>query len=205
VRKRAFGQRALLLPYKVDEEVRKRVMREAVKTYAWPLDRPHLSEAAKEFFRRLPAEHQRTVGEVLGWDEGETTRLRHDEAATLAKIAALGDDSLARFLMLCSFAHRGANRDGRRRVDQGAVGSLSRERGVNHALIDATVRAELCPQKYRSAHRAYLEAVREGRAADKPVVYERAGGEVVGGPLATEAAETAPPVKARRAPMKKAA
>ena len=50
---------------------------------------------------------------------------------------------------------------------------LSRERGINHALIDAEVRAELCPKKYRTAHKEYLATVKNGRAADQPVVYER--------------------------------
>jgi len=39
-------------------------------------------------------------------------KLRLDEAAVLHKLAALGDDELVRFLMLCSFAHYGANQYG---------------------------------------------------------------------------------------------
>lgn len=163
-----------LFDIRIDEAVRKRVMAEAIKTYSWPLDRQHLNEAVKEFFRRIPIEHQRTICEVLGWNNDEAGKLRFDDAATLAKVAALSDHELAQFLMLCSFAHYGANQYGNRQVDQNAVVRLSEERGINRRLIDATVRAELCPKKYRAAHQTYLNAVKEGRAADKPVVYERA-------------------------------
>jgi len=78
-----------------------------------------------------------------------------------------------KFLMLCSFAHYGSNRYGNSRADQEPILRLSRERGVNHALIDAQLRAELSPKKYKAAHDAYLEAVKSGKAAEKPVVYER--------------------------------
>jgi ParB family chromosome partitioning protein len=50
-----------LFDIRVDEAVRKRVMTEAIKTWSWPLDRTHLNEAVKEFFRRIPSEHQRTI------------------------------------------------------------------------------------------------------------------------------------------------
>ena len=50
---------------------------------------------------------------------------------------------------------------------------LSRERKVNHTLIDAQVRVELCAKKYKAAHEAYLDAVTKGKAAKKPVVYEQ--------------------------------
>jgi hypothetical protein len=49
---------------------------------------------------------------------------------------------------------------------------LSEERGVNHALIDAQARVELSPKKYKAAHDAYLEAVRNGEVAIQPVVHE---------------------------------
>jgi hypothetical protein len=161
-----------LFDIKVDEAVRKRVMKEAIKTWSWPLDRTHLNEAIKEFFRRIPSEHERTICEIFGWKEEEAGRVRFDDSAMLGKLAALSDDELARFLMLCSFAHYGANQYGNKRVDQQQVVRLSQERGVNHALIDAQVRAELSPKKYQAAHQAYLEAVRNGDAAIRPVVYE---------------------------------
>jgi ParB family chromosome partitioning protein len=50
-----------LFNIKVDEVVRKRLMKEAIKTWSWPLDRTHLNEAVKEFFRRIPTDHQRTI------------------------------------------------------------------------------------------------------------------------------------------------
>jgi ParB/RepB/Spo0J family partition protein len=162
-----------LFDIKVDEIVRKRVMKEALSTYAWPLERRHLDEAVKEFFRRIPASDQKTVCEVFGWDKEETGSLRFDDTAVLGKLATLNDDDLARFLMLCSFAHYGANQYGSNQVDQTAVVQLSAERGVNHTLIDATVRAEVSPKKYKAMHEAYLEIVTEGRAAEKPVVYEK--------------------------------
>lgn len=98
--------------------------------------------------------------------------MRSDEAAALAKVAALSDDEITQFLMLCSLAHYGANRNGNRQVDQSSVVRLGEERGVNHRLIDAAVRAELCPKKYKASHESYLSAVREGREASKPVVFE---------------------------------
>jgi hypothetical protein len=36
-------------------------MKEAIKTYGWPLERAHLNEAVKEFYRRIPSEHQRVI------------------------------------------------------------------------------------------------------------------------------------------------
>jgi hypothetical protein len=54
---------------KVDEIVRERVIREAVKTFAWPLDRAHLNEAAKKFFLCIPSSDQRTICEVFDWEE----------------------------------------------------------------------------------------------------------------------------------------
>ncbi|HYE73614.1 MAG TPA: hypothetical protein VEF04_09785, partial [Blastocatellia bacterium] len=161
-----------LFDIKVDEAVRKRVMQEAIKTFSWPLKRGYLNEVVKEFFRRIPAEHQRTIAEVLGWQQEEAEQLRHNEAILLIKIAGFNDDELAQFLMLCSFAHYGANQDGHTQVDQSAVIQLSNERGINHTLIDAQVRLELSPKKYRSKHQAYLNAVRDGRQIQKPVVYE---------------------------------
>jgi hypothetical protein len=76
--------------------------------------------------------------------------LRFDEAEILHKLAALDDDELARFLMLCSIAHYGANQYGNSRADQKLVVKLSQERGVNYGFIDAQVRAELCPKEIKS-------------------------------------------------------
>ncbi len=98
--------------------------------------------------------------------------MRFDEAAVLHKLAALDDDELARFLMLCSFAHYGANQYGNSKTDQKLVVKLSQERGVNYGLIDAQVRAELSPKKYKAVHNAYLEMVKIGKEAKRPVVYE---------------------------------
>ena len=50
---------------------------------------------------------------------------------------------------------------------------MSKEREVNHTLIDAQVRVELCAKKYKAAHEAYLDAVTNGETAKKPVVYEQ--------------------------------
>lgn len=164
-------RRQELFEIRVDEIVRKRVFGEALKTFAWSLERAYLNEAVKEFYRRIPSSDQQTICEVFGWSEKE--KLRFDDEAVLKELARLDDNQLAQFLMLCSFAHYGANRDQNRRVDQSAVLQLSKERNVNHVLIDAEVRAELCPKKYKDAHDAYLEAVRAGKKADKPVVYEQ--------------------------------
>lgn len=168
------GQRMQeLFDIKVDEVARKRVIQEAIKTFASPLERRHLNEAAKEFFRRIPSDDQKTICEIFGWNDEETGKLRYDNEAVLQELAKLDDDRLAQFLMLCSFAHYGANPQRNRQVDQRAVVKLSQERGVNHALIDAEARLELCPRKYKAGHEEYLAGVKAGRVAGKPLVYER--------------------------------
>jgi hypothetical protein len=164
-----------LFEIKVDEVVRKRVMKKAIKAWSWPLDRADLNHAVKEFFRRIPSEHQLTICEVFGWEKNTADKLRFDEEAMLHKLADLDDGELGRFLMLCSVAHYGANRYGSNRVDQSEVVQLSAKRGVDHALIDAELRLELCPKKYLTTHRAYLEAIKSGKAASKPVVYDHPG------------------------------
>lgn len=173
-----------LFEIRVDEAVRKRVMAEALKTFTWPLARPQLNEIAKEFFRRILGDDQRTICEVFGWNEEVTSQVRFDDSAVLRELAKLEDNRLAQFLMLCSFAHYGANRDAQRQIDQAAVVRLSKECDVNHKLLDAEVRAELCPKKYKAAHLSYLESVKRGKAKVKPVVYEAA-------PLAAGQEETA--------------
>ena len=62
-------RRQELFDVKVDEIVRKRVMREATKTFARPLDRAHLNEAVKEFFRRTSSNDQRTICEAFGCEK----------------------------------------------------------------------------------------------------------------------------------------
>jgi ParB family chromosome partitioning protein len=158
---------------KVDEIVRKRVMKEALETYKWPLERAHLNEVVKEFFRRIASDDQRTICEVFGWSDDLASKLRYDQPAVLREIAKLDDSRLSQFMMLCSFAHYGANQYKHNQVDQKPVVQLSRERKVNHALIDAQVRVELCAKKYKATHQAYLDAVTEGKAAKKPVVFEQ--------------------------------
>jgi hypothetical protein len=158
---------------KVDEIVRKRVMKEALQTYKWPLERAHLNEVAKEFFRRIASDDQRTICEVFGWEEDLASKLRYDQGAVLGEVAKLDDNQLAQFMMLCSFAHYGANQYKHNQVDQKPVVQLSKERKVNHTLIDAQVRVELCAKKYKAAHEAYLDAVTNGEIAKKPVVYEQ--------------------------------
>jgi ParB family chromosome partitioning protein len=162
-----------LFDIKVDEVVRKRVLKEAVNTYSWPLERKHLNEVVKEFFRRIPSDDQKTICEVFGWGDDAASKLRFNDDAVLGELEKLDQDRLAQFMMLCSFAHYGANSYKNHRVDQTAVVRLSKERGTNHTLIDAQARAELCAKKYRAAHQAYLNAVTKGEAAEKPVVHER--------------------------------
>ena len=74
--------------------------------------------------------------------------------------------------MLCSFAHYGANHYGNSRTDQELVVKLSQGRGVNYELKDAQVRAEMSPKKYKAVHNAYLEMVKNGKVAKRPVVFE---------------------------------
>ncbi|HKQ08145.1 MAG TPA: ParB/RepB/Spo0J family partition protein [Blastocatellia bacterium] len=158
---------------KVDEIVRKRVMKEALQTYKWPLERGHLNEVAKEFFRRIASDDQRTICEVFGWSDDLASKLRYDQPAVLREIAKLDDSQLAQFMMLCSFAHYGANQYKHNQVDQKPIVQLSKDRKVNHTLIDAQVRVELCAKKYKAAHEAYLDAVTKGEVTRKPVVYEQ--------------------------------
>ena len=162
-----------LFDIKVDEVVRKRVFGEAIKTFSWPLDRIHLNEVAKEFFRRIPSDDQKTIYEVFGWNDEEVSKLRYDNEAVVQELAKLDDDRLAQFFMLCSFAHYGADPQRHRQVDQSGVVKLSQDRGVNHVLIDAEARLELCPKKYKAGHEEYLAAVKAGRGAEKPLVFER--------------------------------
>lgn len=162
-----------LFDIKVAEAVRKRVLPAALATYQAPLERPELNTIARVFFRRLPMAEQHTVGDVLGWAEEDARRYRHDEAALDGWLTALSETELARLLVLCAVAHHGANPAGQQWVDQSAVEHLAQARGVNYLLLDAEVRAELCPKKYAGAHAAYLQTVREGRAGEKPIVYER--------------------------------
>ncbi len=163
-----------LFDIKVDEATRKRAMAAVLKAFTWPLDRAHLNETIKEFFRRIPGEHQKTIGEVLGMEAKTAERLRLDESALLDQLTEWNDDKLAQFMMLCSFAHFGANRYKDHRVSQQDIIGLCEEFGVNHALIDAEVRAELCAKKYKETHLAYLAAVSSGETPSKPVVYEEA-------------------------------
>jgi hypothetical protein len=141
------------------------VMKEAIRTWSWPLDRRDLNIAIKEFFHRIPSEHQRTIYEIFGWEGNAAGKLRFDEAAVLHKLAALDDDELARFLMLCSFAHYGANQYGNSRADQKLVVKLSQERGVNYELIDGQVRAELSP---RNSKLCIMPTSKWSRAAKWP-------------------------------------
>ena len=93
--------------------------------------------------------------------------------AVLCKLRDLGDNELAQFLMLCSVAHYGTNHYGSSRVDQKKVVQLAGERGVNYGLIEAQARYDLCAKKYKTDHRIYLEAIKNGKSAMMPVVYER--------------------------------
>lgn len=162
-----------LFNIKVDEIVRKRVLGEAIKTFSWPLERKHLDEIAKEFFRRIPADDQRTILEVLGLGEKEAEKMRFNPEGMLKRLSAFHEHQLAQFLVLCSVAHLGANPGKHRQVDESEIVALSKDRQVNHTLIDAEVRLALCAKRYKEAHQAYLESVRKNEPAPKPVVYEQ--------------------------------
>lgn len=166
-------RRQEIFEIKIEEEARHRVMKEALSTYTWPLERTQLNAIAVEFFARIPHSDQKTIFKVLGWEQDKTTRLRYDPAQLREALTQLDDASLAQFLMLCSFAHYGANPARTHQVSQAAVLQLSQERGLNHTLIDAQVRLELCPKKYKEQHQNYLALVKQGQAAKKPLVCER--------------------------------
>ena len=133
----------------------------------------YVSGAIEANFRRIPSDDQRTICEVFGWSDDLASNLRYDQPTILRELAKLDESRLAQFMMLCSFAHYGANQYKHNQVDQKPVVQLSKERGINHTLIDAQVRVELCAKKYKAAHEAYLDAVAKGEAAKKPVVYEQ--------------------------------
>jgi ParB family transcriptional regulator, chromosome partitioning protein len=185
-------RRQELFDVKVAEAVRQQVMRQALSSFVWPLTRADWNAIAREFFRRIPPEHQRTIAQVWGWLPEEASQFRSDETAFWERLASFSDDQLGQFLRLCSFAHYGANREMRHAVDQSAVIGLSQICQVNHTLIDATVRAEFCPKKYRAAHEAYRLAVQEGKAISKPVIFER------GADAAAQVIETAIPRPRRK-------
>lgn len=176
-----------LFNIKVDELVRRRVFAEAIKVLTWPLERKHLNEAVKEFFRRIPADVQKIICEVFGWNEELKGKLRFDDGAVLKELARLDNHRLAQFLMLCSFAHYGTNHDGNHQVNQSLVVGLSQACKVNHILIDAEVRLALCAKKYKPAHEAYLAAVQNGQKAETPVVFERAVQVAASSPVSTTA------------------
>ncbi|MEJ7619081.1 MAG: hypothetical protein WKF30_19385 [Pyrinomonadaceae bacterium] len=163
-----------LFEVKINETVRKRVFAEAIKTYDWPLERAHLNEVVCEFFRCIPTDDQKTIGEVFDFDEERAAKFRHDAAALLEELAKLTDARLAQLMVLCSFGHYGSNPYPHNQVDQSRVTQLAAERGVDYALVDAEARAERAPKKYRAEHERYLAAVRSGKRPERrPVVYER--------------------------------
>ncbi len=162
-----------LFDIKVDEAVRLRVMAEAINTFGFPFDRPTLNMVALAHFRRIPTNDQRTIITVYGLSEEDGQRLKDGGNGGLDVLAKESDERLGQFMVLCSIAHFGANQYGNKRVSQTVVTSLAEVRGVNHRLIEAEVRHELSPNKYKADHAAYLEAVRAGTTADLPVVYER--------------------------------
>lgn len=163
-----------LFNIKVDEAVRKRVFAEAIKTYTWPLERESLNKVVCEFFRRIPTDDQKTITEVYGIDKDLADTFRHNPDGLLQIVAKMDETEIARFLMLCSFAHYGANQYMHRQYDQSRVTELAGERGVNHLLIDAEVRYELAPKKYKARHQKYLDEIRGGKKeVIKPVVFER--------------------------------
>lgn len=162
-----------LFDIKVDEIVRKRVLGEAIKTFSWPLERKYWDDIAKEFFRRISSEDQRTILEVLGLGEKEAEKLRFDHEGILNRLSGFDEHQLVQFLVLCSVAHFGANPSKHRQVDQSEIVALSKNRKVNHTLIDAEVRLELCAKRYKEAHQTYLESVQKNEPVPKPVVYEQ--------------------------------
>jgi ParB family chromosome partitioning protein len=162
-----------LFDMRVDEAVRLRVFGEAVKTYTYPLDREQMNTVASQFFRRITSEDQRTILTVLEWPEDKINSLRYNESKMLAEIEKMEDDQLAQFMMLCTFAHFGANQYMNKKQDQSPVEKLSKARGVNIKLIDAEVRLERAPKKHKAAHETYLEKVRAGsKNPKKPLIYE---------------------------------
>lgn len=158
---------------KVDEAARLQIMKESLPTYSWPLERTQLNQVALEFFERIPASDQKTIFKVLGWEVEKTSKLRYDREKLQQELSQMEDHGLAQFLMVCSFAHYGANPARAHRVDQSAVVQLSQERGLNHTLIDAQVRLDLCPKKYKERHQDYLVMVKQGHQAPKPSICEK--------------------------------
>lgn len=181
-------RRQEIFEIRVEEETRQRVMKEALATYTWPLERAQLNSIADEFFRRILPSDQKTICQVLGWEADKTRTLRYTPAQLWERLTQMDDVGLTQFLMLCSFAHYGANPARTHQVSQAAVVNLSQERGLNHTLIDAQVRLDLCPKKYRARHQDYLAAIKQGRSVSKPTITGRS-------PQITEATSAPPKAK----------
>lgn len=157
---------------KVNDATRLEVFRQAIPTFGnGEIDRTWRERMVAEAFVRLPHTDSDVIAQLIGQD---LPRDSYEIKKLLSKLAGMDDDELARLMHLCAFVHYGSNHGGRSVVDQSLVVGLALERGLNYTLIDAGVRLEQAPKKYKATHEAYLQAVTAGEEAALPVVYETA-------------------------------
>jgi ParB/RepB/Spo0J family partition protein len=170
------ARRQELFDIKVAEETRRRVFIECLKTYRYPLEFGQQQFVAAAHFERIPTEHRKVLCSLMGWEHKDLTDFTDSkrEKKLVKLIEAMDEHDLAGFMVLMSFIHFGANSHGGHFVKQTEVERLAKEREVNYALIEAGVRLERSPKKYRPAHERYLRAVEGGEKAAKPKVYEPA-------------------------------
>lgn len=181
---------------KVNDATRLEVFRQAIPTFAdGEIDRTWRERMAAEAFVRLPHTDSDVIAQLIGVD---LPRDSYEIKKLLSKLAGFADDELARLMYLCAFVHYGSNHGGRSVVDQSLVVGLALERGLNYTLIDAKVRLEQAPKKYKATHETYLEAVTAGEKAALPVVYEATTPKQTG-----KAEKTPPKAKAAKGKSKK--
>lgn len=158
-----------LFDIKIADVTRERVFAAALPTFKnlKALDRTWLNRIAAEFFVRIPYDDARVIMKLIGQD----LPTRMDEGL-LKMVSKFPEATFAQFLALCSFGHYGANHGGHHAEDQDAVKALAKERGIDYRLLDAEVRADTSPRKYKKAHDEYLEAVQRKQTAAVPKVYD---------------------------------
>lgn len=203
-----------LFDLRVNEPVRLKVFAamlpqfKSVKQFA--ADKLWLIRMVAELWTRMPVEDQRTIGKLLpafnpdsddaDWNDHDYNDQRNKAGKLIEKLLQTDDQLLAQFMAACSVVHYGENRYMAHTKDQADVVALAGERGIDYGLLDAEVRHEQAPRKYKAVHAAYLEAVQAGETAPPPRVYE-----VTATPTAPVRTKTSPSAKSgTKKPAKKA-
>lgn len=190
-----------LLNIKVAEETRRRIFALSLPGFK-SLDRDWLQRIAYEFFIRIPSTDEKVILIVMGVDTTEPGWIgMQDRSKIKSYILGMTDRELTRFLALCAFGHYGENPYGATWKDQSQVTEFAAERELDYRLVDAEVRVALSTKKTLPAHTAYLEAVKAGKKAEPPKVFEEVAPT---GKSAKKTATKKPAKKAGKVPAKKA-